>query len=233
MAKIYGLFGSMTGKVADVVMSVRNGEQIARKYQPIVLNPSTPAQVEARAKLKLLSQLSAIMAPSIAFIKTGAVTARNKFLKANYGTASYSSDQATIDLQSVKLTESVVSLPSITADWANNFLTVGLTSALTDVNRVLYFVFLKQGTEIRYVSSLLANAAGDSGLFQANYGIGDDEYYVYAYGVRDNTEAARVKFSNLVSPTAETVAKIIVTSLLGTADVTVTETRVAHHTPSA
>ena len=219
----------MTGKLADTVMSVRNGEQIARKYQPVVFNPSTPAQVANRAKLKLLSQLSAVMAPAIAFAKEGSISSRNKFVKANHGAATYSTDQADIDLMSVKLTNSVVALPGVSVSWANNNLTMSLASSLTDVDRVLYFVFFKQGTEVRFVGDVMANAPGVSGNFEATLGIGDGEYFVYAYGVRDNTEAARVKFSNLTSPTAVDVARIIVSTLLTTADVTLTETQVAHH----
>ena len=113
MAKIYGLFGSMTGKVADVVMSVRNGEQIARKYQPIVTNPNTPAQVEARAKLKLMSQLSAVMASVIAIPRKGNVSSRNGFVKKNYQSLTYASQQADIALANVQLTDSVVAMPSI------------------------------------------------------------------------------------------------------------------------
>lgn len=222
----------MTGKLADVVMSVRNGEQVARKYQPIVFNPSTPAQVEVRAKLKLMSQLSAIMAPAIAFAKAGAASARNMFVKANYGITTYTAQKADVNLLSVKLTGSAVVLPTITSNYASNALTVKLTSNLTDVNRVLYFVFVKVGDTIRYADSLVVSTPGVDGDFEGSFNVADGDYFVYAYGVRDNTDYARAKFSNITSPSAEDVARIIVTSLLTNADVTLTETRAAHHTPS-
>ena len=53
MAKMYGFSGKVTGKKGDAVFAVRNGEQIIRQYNPIVANPSTQKQVDARAALKL------------------------------------------------------------------------------------------------------------------------------------------------------------------------------------
>ena len=49
--------------------------------------------------------------------------------------------------------------------------------------------------------------------------------YVLAYGMRDNTDAARATFGNLISPAAEDVAKIITSRVLLETDVTLTETK--------
>lgn len=225
MAKIYGLFGALTGKLADTVMSVRNGEQIVRKYQPVVYNPSTQAQIETRAKLKLLSQLSAVMAPVIAIPKQGAVSSRNLFFKENYFAAFYHNDQADIDLGSVKLTRSVVALPGITATASAGGYTVALATSLpVDVDRVVYAAFNKQsdGT-LRYTGSVVATDPTNSfqGIVPAS---GSGETVIYAYGVRDNTESARVTFGNMQVINAETVAKVIVSKTLTESDITLTET---------
>lgn len=223
MAKIYGLFGTMTGKLADTVMSVRNGEQIARKYQPVVFNPSTPAQVAQRAKLKLLSQLSAVMAPVIAMPRIGAVSSRNLFTKKNFPATTYADNQADITLTSVKLTSSVVSLPGVYATRGSEGIAVTLLESPVDMDRVVFVMFEKRadntlrllGSEVVTVSSAVPSAS-----FPANSG----NLVVYAYGVRDNTEAARTLFGEMTVITAETVAKVVVTRVLTESDITLSET---------
>lgn len=226
MAKIYGLFGAMTGKLADTVMSVRNGEQIARKYQPVVYNPSTPAQIAQRAKLKLISQLSAVAAPYIAIPRNGAVSSRNIFTKINFPAATYSDNTADIELEAVKLTKSVVALPAISAVRTGSELSLGLATSEIDVNRVVYVAFVKTDGELRAAGSVVSTTKGTpSSPWQATLDIAStDECVVYAYGIRDNTETARVRFGELQAVTAEEVAKLIVTRTLLENDVTLTDT---------
>lgn len=228
MAKIYGLFGAMTGKVADVVMVVRNGAQIARKYQPIVSNPSSPAQVAARAKLKMMSQLASVMAPVIAIPKRGIVSARNLFVSANYPAASYDNGEASIELSDIKITRSVVSLIGIVATRNDNQLSLALSGSMQNLSRVVYCLFSKQPDDtLRFVSSSVVSEQGEVSTFPTSMLIGATPHVVYAYGVRDNTEAARVAFGNLQAVQAETVAKLIASSVLTDADITVTETQYA------
>lgn len=228
MAKIYGLFGSMTGKLADTVMAVRNGEQIARKYQPVISNPSTAAQVAQRAKLKLLSQLSAVMSPVIAIPRQGSISSRNLFTKDNYPLTTFEDNQANITLASVQLTKSVVDLPAVTATRDGSNLTVGLEqiTAPVDVNRVVYCVFAKDANnKLRLLGSSVATSAGNGNTWQTTVPAVGSELVVYAYGLRDNTDRARTTFGNLEAVTAETVAKLIVTRNLLESDVTPTITR--------
>lgn len=231
MAKIYGLFGSMTGKLADTVMSVRNGEQIARKYQPVVFNPSTPAQVAVRAKLKLLSQLSAVMAPVIAIRREGPVSARNLFTKENYGAATYADSQADITLTSIKLTRSVVALPVLDAsNRVNNTVTVVLSRTPSlDIDRLVVAAFVKQeDNTLRFLSSRVVTNPGTLNDYSTEFDLGGTyEAVFYAYGVRDNTESARVAFGNMQALTAETVAKLITSRTLTESDITLTETQAA------
>ena len=215
----------MTGKLADTVMSVRNGEQIARKYQPVVFNPSTPKQIETRAKMKLLSQLSAVMAPVIAIARQGAVSSRNMFTKVNYPFTTYADNTADITLTSVQLTKSIVSLPNITAVREGNNVNVQLASSAA-LNRVVYLFFTKQADNtLRYIYSEVVNASGDLDTFQASAQFSGIPIIVYAYGVRDNSAAARVTFGNMQVVTAETVAKVITSRALLDTDVTLTETK--------
>lgn len=229
MAKIYGLFGSMTGKLADTVMAVRNGEQIARKYQPVVSNPNTPAQVAVRAKLKLMSQLSAVMAPYIAMPRQGAVSSRNIFTKENFKSATYSENMASITLTNVKLTKSVVSLPPLEVTREGASITVGLDgNAGVVINRVVYALFRKMADNtLRAVESKVIDAPGSGNSFTATFTAetASGDFVIYAYGVRDNTEAARAVFGNMEAPVAETIAKLVVTRTLTESDITLTETQ--------
>lgn len=219
----------MTGKLANTVMVVRNGEQIARAYQPVIANPNTDGQIAARAKLKMMSQLSAVLAPAIAIPREGAVSSRNLFTKLNYPAATYAGNEASIELADVKLTKSVVGLPQVVATRGTDGVNVYISAqpGYQSLSRVVYVALAKQpdGT-LRYAGSMVSSNAG-TGNFQVEFPNTNEETVYYAYGVRDNTEAARVAFGNLEAITAETVAKLLVTRTLLESDVTVTETRAA------
>lgn len=229
MAKIYGLFGTLTGKLADTVMSVRNGEQIARKYQPVVFNPSTPAQVETRAKLKLLSQLSAVLGKTIAIPREGNVSSRNLFTKFNYPLVSYADNTAEIELAAVQITKSSVGFPAIQAARTgvdNKSLAVLLSTGVDDFDRVVY-IAIAHGADnkLRFAGSAVVNDAGVDKDFPGSINIRTtDAVTVLAYGVRDNTENARARFGNIEVLTAQTVADLVVTRTVLESDVTLSET---------
>ena len=218
----------MTGKLADTVMSVRNGEQIARKYQPVVFNPSTPAQIATRAKLKALSQLSAVVAPVIAIPKRGPVSSRNLFTRKNYGAVSYATNTATIDLLSVQLTDSVVALPNIAATRTESGISAYIVALANignvDVSRVVYAMFVRQADNTLRLAGSAIGTDKTTG-FSAELPLVNSPVIIYAYGVRDNTEAARVAFGNLEVSTASTIASLIVSRTLTESDITLTETR--------
>lgn len=228
MAKIYGLFGAITGKLADTVMAVRNGEQLARKYQPVVFNPSTPAQVAQRAKMKLLSQLSAVLGKEIAIPREGAVSARNLFTKVNFPLVTYSENTADIDLNLVQITKSSVGFRSLEVSRTENGIVASLTlyQGILDVDRVVYIAMAKgNDNKLRYIGQAVATSAGDQLNWQATLPTSNEEVVVLGYGVRDNTENARATFGNLTAVTAENIAKLIVNRTLTESDVTTTETR--------
>ena len=229
MAKIYGLFGAMTGKVADVVMVVRNGVQVARKYQPIVANPSTDAQVAARARLKLMSQLAAVMATILPLPAQGTVSTRNRFIKMNYGMSSYANNQADINMSGLDLTGSNVALPAITASRWTEETKVSLDAATIgelDVNRVVYIMFQRQDDgKLRLVTSKVVSEAGETGTYPTTLPLTNTEVYIYAYGIRDNTERARSTFGNMNVVQADAIARLIVSRTLLETDITLTESR--------
>lgn len=233
MAKIYGLFGSMTGKLADTVMSVRNGEQLARRYQPIVFNPSTPAQIAQRAKLKLMSQLSAVMAPVIAIPRQGSVSARNLFTKKNFDLATYNDSNADIALTSIQLTSSVVALPNVDLSTSGGDLVARLAEVAPslDVDRMVYTIFeVQEDNRLRYMKSYVQQTAGTDGRYQITVDVQASKMLLLAYGVRDNSEAARAKFADMTVVDATWVGRIVTSRTLTENDITLTETRGAMFT---
>lgn len=227
MAKIFGLQGAITGKLANTVFAIRYGEQLARAYQPVVHNPKSEAQAINRAKLKLISQLSAVLAPVIAIRRIGSKSPRNLFTKENFPLVGYTDSVASINLNRVQLTQSVVGLPAFSADRTSG---TGIAVALSgdasnDFDRVVYVVIAKQGDEkLRLIGSTMATEAGTNGTFPAVLPYSDNAVVVYAYGIRANSDYARTVFGNLTAAAAEEVAKLIVTRALTENDVTLSET---------
>lgn len=228
MAKMYGLFGSMKGKVADVVMSVRNGNQIVRKYQPMVYNPSTPSQVASRAKLKLISQLSASMGKAIAIPREGIVSSRNLFTKINYPAVSYveSSDPqtASVNLSEIKLTKSSVYLQPLISNISENTVTVSLADVNPDIDKVVYCSFIVTSTNELRQSAIRVVETGPT--FDTSFAYSASlKYVVYAYGIRINSDEARAKYDNLTADGTTKVISLITSRVLTESDVTLTETR--------
>lgn len=122
-----GITGKISGKMGSAVFRVRNGAQVVTQYNPIVKNPDTAGQQEARAKFKLLSQLGAIMESgfgTMAVTKRAGKSApsqRNAFMQLNYPLVAVdmSSDvpeRAKIEMDKVQLTSSARPLGNINGD---------------------------------------------------------------------------------------------------------------------
>ena len=215
-----------TGKLAGSVFSIRNGVTIERAYNPVVYNPSTAAQVAARAKLKLASQLAAVMAPVIAIPRDGMKTSRNIFVAKNYGALTYANDKADVDLAAIKLTDSVVALPPISVTRTGNSLEMSLQYPVVGINKVVYCAFVRQaGGELRYAGSSTASDPATA----ATLGVGTTApVVVYAYGVRLNSDQAKAQFGNMNVPNVDVapmLANLLVTRALSEYDITLTETQ--------
>lgn len=227
MAKIYGLFGSMQGKVADVVMAVRNGEQIVRKYQPIVSNPQSEAQIKSRAKLKLLSQLGAALQPVIAIPRVGMVSPRNGFTQANYPITAFQEGKAEISLSGIQLTKSSVPLGPLTADRdGGKGINAGFNANIAaSVDAVVYVVLSRtEDNKVAVATSKMVSEAGAQGNFETTMPMIAGDIAVLAYGIRYNTVAARVAFGNITVPDALDVANLLASRKLTERDATMTET---------
>lgn len=218
-----------SGRVAGSVFAVRYGEVIERAYNPFVSNPKSEAQVEARAKLKLLSQLASVVAPVLAMPRQGAVTSRNRFVSYNYGSTTYDNLQADIPVNSIKLTMGVLGLPALVVARESPDLTVRLAgSAGVGIDNMTYALFIKgKDGNLRYAGSQLVSEAGQDNTFGTSFRMSDvtDTFVVLAYGSRFNTEAVRIKYGDLQTLTSENIAKLVVARMLTEEDITLTETR--------
>lgn len=219
--KIQGILGKGTGKLGSSVFAVSGGEQIVREYNPNVSNPNTEAQVAQRAKLKLMSQLAAALAPALGFAKQGLVSARNQFVSKNIGLCTYENDAAKVGVVSIKLTPSNVAFPLLiaTPGEAGTFSVELDSSAAADVKRVTYFVFRQtENDKLEYVASQIITEAGEGRVFPTSFSNVSGDLVVYAYGIKDNNAQATMKYENYINEAGSADAALEVVSLFRSAD---------------
>lgn len=217
-----------SGKLAGSVFAVRYGEVIERAYNPYVSNPKSVAQVEARAKLKLMSQLAAVLAEIIAMKRVGNMSPRNRFVQRNYTLTRYENETADITLAAVQLTVSAMALPEITAARSADAITANLRYGDENigVNRIVYAMLVKDADgKLRYETSRIATSAGTGQIWQVQFPALAQNVVILAYGVRDNSLTARVTFGDMQAISAETIAKLVTSRVLTENDITLTETR--------
>lgn len=109
--KLQGFVGKGSGKLGASVWTVRKGVQVVREYTNRVSNPSTRPQVAQRAKFKLLTQLSAIVADAMAFTNvTAGQSMRNVFMKRNMNAVEVPFDmsEALLKVGEVELSDSAI-----------------------------------------------------------------------------------------------------------------------------
>lgn len=218
-----GARGKLNG--ASIAGTAGGGTVIRTITKPT--NPKTESQTETRSKFKLVSQLAAVMKGVIAIKRDGALSGRNQFASINSGKASYNmAGEATINLNGVQLTKSNIALGGFNADRSGNTTVVMLNqSGAGKLDRVCFIQFEKlDNGELYQKDSVVVSAAGNEGLFQGELSKSDKAVVIYAYGMKDNSGAASESFGNLQAPTAEEVAKLVVSTKIGAGDVTFTKT---------
>ena len=244
MGKSTAVWGKTSGKVGGLVYSTSGGETIVREYNPNVSNPSTIAQVNQRARMKLMSQLSACLSPVIAMTKSGLTSKRNKFVKANFDNSYASQGAAQISYENVQLTEGSLGLPQVGVEVSQDFdyVYVGLASAAApNIARVVYCVFEKtQENRLSLVSSVISeNPAKDiqTNMFfqitlqdlalkqEGGQHVLAKEYVFYAYGMIDTSERATARYGNLNVQSASDIATLVGNRTISFEDYQFTQTR--------
>lgn len=226
MAIMQGITGKVSGKMGSAVFRVRNGAQVVTQYNPIVKNPDTAGQQEARAKFKLLSQLGAIMESGFGTMavtkKAGksAPTQRNAFMQLNYRLVAVdmSSDvpeRAKIEMDKVQLTSSARPLGTITGSINGVFINdlpaeVKSVRFVEVVYRQVQVVdpetgsfIIKVRPEVKKVQDSPVTGTGDEreAAYEAPSGSTLTGSTVLAYGLIPTAGAAgRVDFDNIHTP---------------------------------
>lgn len=230
MGKVTSLYGKTMGKIGSIVFSTSGGYTIAREYNPHVANPNTQAQVNQRARMKLMSQLSAVLDPVIAMQKEGLVSKRNKFVSRNFGLCYVSNGDAQVSYENLQLTNGNAAIPPIVyeVDEISLISTLKLSeNAEASVSRVCYIIYRKTSDgSLQLVNSQIVQTAGSEGLFPWEIGeIPADNYVFFAYGMKDLSAKATAQYGNLQVSTANDLAKLIASRTLSTADYQFTQTR--------
>lgn len=225
--KLQGFSGTGSGKLGSSVFSVAAGQQIVRQYQPNVSNPSTLAQINQRAKMKLLAQLAAAISSVIAIPKKGLVSARNQFISKNFAATSAVSGTADINLPELQLTEGSVTLPNVIATRQDgNAIAVNLeANASLIASRIIYVAFERanDGSLILLDSNIVENA-GENGTFPSTLAYSEKDVVVYAYGMIDANANATAKYGNYGVVSGEDVARLVATSTISTSEYNFTRT---------
>lgn len=228
MGKVTSLYGKTTGKIGSIVFSTSGGETIAREYNPHVSNPNTQAQVDQRARMKLMSQLSAALAPVIAMTKDGLVSARNQFVKKNFGASYASNGVAQITYENVQLTNGNAGLPSIVATRSEQ---AGITIQLAEdasmaVDHVVYIMYRKTSEQsLQLVQSIVVESAGGSGTFAGSLVYTEGDLVFYAYGMKDLNANATANYGNLTVANAVDVARLVANRTVDSSSYQFTQTR--------
>ena len=222
--KLNGIIGKGTGKLGSSVFAISGGVQIMREYNPVVSNPNTEAQIAQRAKLKLMSQLAAVMAPGIMFVKMGLVSARNQFVSKNIGLATYGEsepEQASVDLTKIQLTPSNVAmrpLGEVTLSTGTLHLALGDDNGPT-FSRVVYVVYAKTADgDLVYVASKSVTEPGSNKTYPTTMSCNYSNVVVYAFGVNDKNSNATIRYENYVAEQGDSDATLDTLKLFKSAD---------------
>lgn len=226
--KLTGITGTGSGKMGNAVFSVNAGQQVVRQYQPVVTNPSTRAQVDNRARLKLLSQLSAVMADVIAIPRAGALTPRNQYVSINFPATSASNGVAQANLAELSLTKGGTQIPSVVAARVDGTaIDVNLASKADQiVTRVVYIAFYRNAQrELQLLDSAIVEDAGANGTFPYAFPFENRDVIVYAYGIFDKSSKATAKFGNYEVTTGTQLASLIADRKISESDYLLSKTR--------
>lgn len=218
-----------TGRVAGSVFAVRNGEVIERAYNPIVLNPKSEAQVEARAKLKLLSQLGAVLGGDLAIAKQGNVSARNIFTRVNYPSVVFENGVADIPMTSIQLTASAIGLPALNVSRGAQTATTLNASLVVPTNAVDHMVYVVLGRDADgaltiYRSVYKADPGVDNNFYTAIENVPSAALVVLGYGISVRSERAKAVFGNITADMVNHIVSLITSRTLTDGDVVMTKT---------
>jgi len=209
--KLAGIIGTGSGKLGSSVFATVSGQQIVRQYQPVVSNPATEAQTAQRAKMKLMSQIGAAMAPVIVMKKDGLVSARNKFIKRNIANASVLEGTASVNVPDLQITDGVGNVGEVTAIHASGSVAVMVSNIDPNASRVVFVLFRKNddGTLSLFGSSVKAVTGSPSDYTQATFAAAPAKSVAYVYTIADVDGRATARFEQYNVNDAVQVASLV------------------------
>lgn len=188
------------GRVGDEIYSVYRGVKVVKQAPASVANPQTEKQVAQRARMKLMTQLAAAMAPAILFKAEGTVSARNKFVSYNFGQSYYSGDKASVIMENIQLADSNTGIPAVLADRSSgDKIVVNLAAAPTEsVVAVVYAIFRKTDEgNLELFGMKTVEDAGEQGNFPGEFRYSTGELMIFAVGIMATTNSAKATYYNL------------------------------------
>lgn len=231
-----------TGKKAGVITYKVGDTYLVREYTPKVHNPRTEKQVQQRAKIKLLAQLTAILRFFIAIFPSSGKSSRAIFQRLNFPFITAQNTIASLNYSQVLLSDSLQPLPQVEKDVV--FVDTRFRRYIhfhdeptADIKRVFYFLFTKTDNGklslVDYYLSERRTTPTATGFFNwagAPIEVDTDgkslhDYVVYAVGMCDNSEEATEYFLNLDVDYIEQVGRLISEKLISSADYYFTETK--------
>ena len=203
MAKVPSPFlTGATGKFAGAAFqqSPGNGTILREVVKPT--NPSTEAQVEQRAKFKLMSQVATAFKSVIAMKREGNITPRNMFVKINSPLLTFDAAQsrAEIELTKLQLTKSAQAVRVLTS--FNPETSKAAADVGTDME-ILYggvFVVVGQLDGKPYIKAIARETETDPvnvishSFDDLALSAGD---VILAYGITQDTTGLSVKYGNI------------------------------------
>lgn len=228
MARINSIIGKVTGKIGGMVFSSTGGEVIAREYNPNVSNPNTTKQVDQRAKLKLMSQIAAALAPVIVIPKEGLKSSRNLFIKKNFSSVDAESGVAQVTYENLQITAGNAALPAIHILRSQQ---AGVQVYLEEradaaVSRVVYIMYKKTSEKtLQYLQSVIAENATAEGTFPASLLYIEGDIVIFAYGMKDLNGKATAKYSDYAVESGLDIAKLAMSRQMNLKDFQFTMTR--------
>lgn len=217
-----------SGKLGNIVCSTVAGETIARDYNPEVANPNTETQVAQRAKFKLMSQLSSVMAPVIAIPKDKNQSSRNLFVRKNMSATVFDGVQAAINLNRVQLTNGNTNIETFGCDRSGHEHCSCYYSGINLVGMagMVYCIFTKDDAgNLQLFDSAVVTENTEHEDWGADLKYTDAEIVLYAYALIGDRDKAKAAFGNLEAKTAESMAKLIVTSSVEASTIKTTKTK--------
>jgi hypothetical protein len=225
--KLNGIMGKGSGKLGSSVWGISGGVQVVREYNPVVTNPQTVAQTEQRAKFKLMTQLAAAMSGQIAFRKSELTSARNKFVSYNISKTYMNNEKAQVDLRSLSLTGSSISIGEIVATrTSEEVLSVAFADAMpANISKVVYVVYKSdENDQLQFIAEQVVSEAGPGRTFPTTSAVPNETLVVFAYGIIETSQKAKVVLENYIVNVADDMGFVNILRSLTASDYKLTAT---------